>query len=104
MKRTVIRSSAGKKLYAARDTGGQFKDIQDFARAHAADMRQTSEAEAATATTKVAGKKKAAKKAAKKATKKAAKVSATTKRVTKKATKKAPAKRKATKKAPARKR
>jgi hypothetical protein len=46
-KRTVLRSSAGKKLYAVRDKTGKFKDIQSYARAHAADLRRTSKAEAA---------------------------------------------------------
>lgn len=45
-KRTVLRSSAGKKLYAVRDASGKFKDIQSYARAHAADLRRTSAAEA----------------------------------------------------------
>lgn len=57
-KRTVLRSSSGKKLYAVRDKTGKFKDIQSYARAHAADMRRTSKAEAASA-----GKTKAKKKA-----------------------------------------
>jgi DNA-binding protein HU-beta len=62
-KRTVLRSSAGKKLYAVRDAGGKFKDIQSYARAHAADIKRgTTTAEA---TAKVARKKgKTAKKAA----------------------------------------
>ncbi len=67
-KRTVLRSSKGKKLYAVRDSEGQFKDIQSYARAHAADLRTTSKAEAA-----AGRKKKAKKKAAKAAGKKSAK-------------------------------
>jgi hypothetical protein len=55
-KRTVLRSSSGKKLYAVRDKTGEFKDIQSYARAHAADMRRTSKAET---TAKVATKAKA---------------------------------------------
>ncbi len=39
-KRTTMRSSTGKKLYAVRDAEGKFKDIQTYARAHAADIRQ----------------------------------------------------------------
>lgn len=39
-RRTVMYSSGGKKLYAVRDAGGQFKDIQSYAKAHAADIRQ----------------------------------------------------------------
>lgn len=60
-KRTTMRSSKGTKLYAVRDASGKFKDIQTYARAHAADLRSTSKAEAAGA----------AKKKAKKAKKKA---------------------------------
>lgn len=48
-KRTVLRSSSGKKLYAVRDKTGKFKDIQSYALAHAADMRRTSKAEATAA-------------------------------------------------------
>lgn len=44
-KRTVMRSSAGKKLYAVRDAQGKFEDIQTYQRAQAADMRHTSKAE-----------------------------------------------------------
>lgn len=46
-RRTVLYSSKGKKLYAVRDAAGQFKDIQSYARAHAADLRTTSAAELA---------------------------------------------------------
>ena len=48
-KRTTMRSSAGKKLYAVRNADGTFNDIQQYSKAHAADMRQTSAAEAAAA-------------------------------------------------------
>lgn len=60
-KRTVLRSRSGKKLYAVRDASGKFKDIQSYARAHAADMRRTSaaEAKAKTAKKKTVAKKKA---------------------------------------------
>jgi hypothetical protein len=61
-KRTVLYSSAGKKLYAKRDAGGKFKDIQSYQRAHAADLRQTSKSEVAA---KAAPKKKVAAKKAK---------------------------------------
>lgn len=44
-RRTTHRSSAGKKLYAVRDAGGQFKDIQTYERAHAADIRRDAAAE-----------------------------------------------------------
>lgn len=46
-KRTVLYSSKGKKLYAVRSAGGQFKDIQQYSRAHAADIKRNSAAEAA---------------------------------------------------------
>lgn len=46
-RRTTHRSSSGKKLYAKRDKGGKFKDIQTYQRAHAADLRKTSKAERA---------------------------------------------------------
>jgi len=44
-RRTTMRSRSGTKLYAIRDEGGQFKDIQTYKRAHAADMRHKSKAE-----------------------------------------------------------
>jgi DNA-binding protein HU-beta len=47
IKRTTHRSSKGTKLYAVRDSKGRFKDIQTYKRAHAADVRRTSKAEAA---------------------------------------------------------
>ncbi|MEZ6028932.1 MAG: hypothetical protein R3C46_04190 [Hyphomonadaceae bacterium] len=72
MARTTHRSSKGTKLYAVRDKSGKFKDIQTYKRAHAADLRKTSKAEAE-AKAKAAAKK-GVKKAAKKTTaKKAAK-------------------------------
>ncbi len=46
-KRTTLYSSKGKKLYAVRAADGTFKDIQQYSRAHAADMRHKSKAEAA---------------------------------------------------------
>jgi hypothetical protein len=46
-RRTVLYSSKGKKLYAVRDKGGKFKDIQSYQRAHSQDMKRSSEAEAA---------------------------------------------------------
>jgi len=63
-RRTTMYSSKGTKLYAVRDAGGKFKDIQTYQRAHTADMRTTSKAEA---TAKAAKKAPARKKAAKKA-------------------------------------
>jgi hypothetical protein len=47
MKRTTHRSVTGTKLYAVRDSKGRFVDIQTYKRAHAADLRRTSKAEAA---------------------------------------------------------
>ena len=38
---------AGKKLYAVRDAGGRFKDIQTFERAHRADLKKTAKKEPA---------------------------------------------------------
>jgi hypothetical protein len=46
-RRTTLRSKSGKKLYAVRTKTGKFKDIQTYKRAHTADMRKTSKAEAA---------------------------------------------------------
>jgi hypothetical protein len=42
-RRTVLYSSKGKKLYAVRDASGKFKDIQQYSRAHAMDMRRKSQ-------------------------------------------------------------
>ncbi len=47
VKRTVMRSSKGKKLYAVRDAKGRFKDIQSYKKAHAMDMKRKSKAETA---------------------------------------------------------
>jgi DNA-binding protein HU-beta len=69
MARTTHRSTTGTKLYAVRDTEGQFKDIQTFKRAHGQDVKRSSMAEAKAAK---AAKKPAAKKAAPKAAKKKA--------------------------------
>ncbi len=44
-RRTTMRSRTGTKLYAVRDESGQFKDIQTYKRAHAADLRHKSKAE-----------------------------------------------------------
>ena len=44
-KRTVMYSSAGKKLYAVRDEKGEFTDIQTYQHAQSADMRHKSKAE-----------------------------------------------------------
>lgn len=41
-RRTVMYSSKGKKLYAKRDAGGKFKDIQQYSRAHAMDIKRES--------------------------------------------------------------
>ena len=66
-RRTVMYSSGGKKLYAVRDAGGKFKDIQQYSRAHAMDIKRGSSAESAAAAKKAAGKK-AAKKTTRKTT------------------------------------
>ena len=44
-KRTVLRSRAGKKLYAVRDERGEFTDIQSYQRAQSQDMKRKSKAE-----------------------------------------------------------
>jgi len=77
-KRTVMYSSAGKKLYAVRDEKGEFTDIQSYQRAQSQDMKRKSKAEKEAA----AKKKKTAKKK-----KKAAKKSATAKKKKKKSAK-----------------
>jgi DNA-binding protein HU-beta len=59
-KRTTLRSSKGKKLYAVRDAGGKFEDIQTYKRAHGQDIKRKSKAETAA---KKAKKKKSKKKA-----------------------------------------
>ena len=65
-RRTVMYSSKGKKLYAVRDKGGKFKDIQQYSRAHAQDIKRGSSAETKAAAKKTAkpAKKKAVKKPA----------------------------------------
>ena len=82
-KRTTLRSSAGKKLYAVRNADGTFKDIQTYERAHRADLAKKSSAE------KEADKKAAPKKAVKKAVAKKAVKKAVAKKAVKKAVKKA---------------
>lgn len=49
IKRTVIRSSKGTKLYAVRDANGRFKDIQSYKKAHSMDIKRKSKAELAKA-------------------------------------------------------
>ena len=44
-RRTVMRSSKGKKLYAVRDKKGKFKDIQSYKRAHGADIKRKAKKE-----------------------------------------------------------
>jgi hypothetical protein len=44
-KRTTMRSSKGKKLYAVRDKKGKFKDIQTYKRAHSQDMKRKGKGE-----------------------------------------------------------
>ena len=46
-RRTTHRSTTGTKLYAVRDSSGQFKDIQTYKRAHGADIRKKSKGETA---------------------------------------------------------
>lgn len=41
-RRTVMYSSKGKKLYAKRKADGTFSDIQQYSRAHAADIKRDS--------------------------------------------------------------
>jgi hypothetical protein len=68
-KRTTHRSSAGKKLYAVRDKGGKFKDIQTYERAHRADLAKSAKKETSkksVAAKKTAGAKKSVKKTARK--------------------------------------
>jgi hypothetical protein len=65
-RRTVMYSSGGKKLYAVRDKSGKFKDIQQYSRAHAMDIKKGSGAEK-----KASAKKSAVKAATKKVAKRA---------------------------------
>jgi hypothetical protein len=51
-KRTTHRSSKGKKLYAVRTATGKFSDIQTYQKAHSADLRKTSKAEATAKTSR----------------------------------------------------
>ncbi len=44
-RRTVLRSSKGKKLYAARDKKGKFKDIQTYKRAMGQDLKRKAKGE-----------------------------------------------------------
>ena len=46
-KRTTLRSSKGKKLYAVRRADGTFKDIQSYKRAHAQDIKRSTKSETA---------------------------------------------------------
>jgi len=90
-RRTTLRSSKGKKLYAVRNADGSFKDIQTYERAHAADLRRTAKSEkpvrAKAAKKRAAVKKAAAKTAAvrktavRKTAKKATKTTAARKKV-----------------------
>ena len=51
-KRTTLRSSKGKKLYAKRDAAGKFEDIQSYKKAHGSDVKRKSKAEKAAAAKK----------------------------------------------------
>jgi hypothetical protein len=44
-KRTTLRSSSGKKLYAVRDADGKFKDIQTYKRAQSQDIKKKAKKE-----------------------------------------------------------
>ena len=44
-KRTTMRSSKGKKLYAVRDKKGRFEDIQTYKRAHGQDIKRKARGE-----------------------------------------------------------
>ena len=44
-RRTTMRSSTGKKLYAVRNADGTFKDIQSYARSSRADQARRSKKE-----------------------------------------------------------
>jgi hypothetical protein len=55
--RTVMYSKGGKKLYAKRDGGGKFTDIQTYARAPAAARRTTNPPPDQAAAKKTAAKK-----------------------------------------------
>lgn len=44
-RRTTNRSRSGKKLYAVRDAGGRFRDIQNYERAHRQDLARTAAVE-----------------------------------------------------------
>ena len=46
-KRTTLRSTKDKKLYAKRDTKGAFEDVQTFKRAQGQDIKRVSKAETA---------------------------------------------------------
>jgi hypothetical protein len=59
-RRTVLYSSKGKKLYAKRTAGGQFKDIQQYSRAQRLDIQRTSKAEIEAGTSRKARKARAA--------------------------------------------
>lgn len=39
-RRTTHRSRSGKKLYAVRSASGEFKDIQQYKRAHGQDIKR----------------------------------------------------------------
>ena len=56
-KRTTLRSSKGKKLYAVRRADGTFKDIQSYKRAHSQDIKRSTKAETAMKTKRKAKKK-----------------------------------------------
>jgi hypothetical protein len=65
-RRTVMRSSTGKKLYAVRRADGTFSDIQSYARSSRADQATRSTKETATRTRKAAKRKTTKKRTVKK--------------------------------------
>jgi DNA-binding protein HU-beta len=44
-KRTIHRTSTGKKLYALRNAKGQIQDIQTYKKAHGQDVRRKAKSE-----------------------------------------------------------
>ena len=46
-KRTTLRSTRDKKLYAKRDAKGAFEDVQTYKRAQGQDIKRVSKAESA---------------------------------------------------------
>ena len=83
-RRTVLYSSKGKKLYAVRDKSGKFKDIQQYSRAHAMDIKRKSKAEKTAAGKKKKAKKRTTKKSTARKTVRKSAVRKTTRKKTRK--------------------